>query len=250
LARTVFATRKRGASAGAAVTAAALVAAAAALLAVAPLVVPREASAQDTTRVARDSGQIVGDTTQSVRIGVLRPGDVLRIAVYRDKEFSGEFQIDSRGYVQIPGLGDIAVAGLRPEAARDRIRERLVARGIATPDIAMEALIRVSVLGEVRQPQILSVDPGTSILQLLARAGGPTEQADLSRARVLREGRSYQVDLKSAFAGAVTGRYLLFSNDVLVVPRRRNFSRETWSLVLSTTTAAVSVATFILTVRR
>jgi hypothetical protein len=34
------------------------------------------------------------------------------IAVFRDKELSGDYPIDARGYVQTPGLGVIKAAGL------------------------------------------------------------------------------------------------------------------------------------------
>ena len=61
------------------------------------------------------------DTVREQNVGVLRPGDALRVIVFRDKELSGEYPIDSRGYVQIPGLGDILVGGLTPFAARERL---------------------------------------------------------------------------------------------------------------------------------
>jgi polysaccharide export outer membrane protein len=203
-----------------------------------------------TPLAAQDSLRIVGDSAAALRVGVLRPGDVLRVAVYREKEFSGEFQIDSRGNVQIPGLGDIAVGGFGPAAARDRIRERLIARGITEPDLAVDALIRVSVLGDVRTPGPLQVDPGTNLLQILARAGGPSERADLRRAQVVRDGKALRVDLQSAFEGAPTGRYVLYSNDVLYVPRRRGMTPERWNLIVASSTAVISVATFIITLTR
>jgi hypothetical protein len=36
-------------------------------------------------------------------VGVLRSGDALKIAVWREKELNGEYLIDARGIVQIPG---------------------------------------------------------------------------------------------------------------------------------------------------
>ncbi len=204
---------------------------------------PCVGAAQDSVRVAIDSAA-------AVRVGVLRPGDVLRINVYREADFSGPFLIDARGNVQIPGLGDIQATGLSPVAVKERLRERLIARGISNPELSVEPLIRVSVLGEVRQPGIVEVEPGTSLLQLLARAGGPTEQAALRESRVIREGRSVQIDLLSALSGAATGRYVLYSNDVLVIPRRRSLNRETIAFVLNSMTALLSVATFIVTVSR
>jgi polysaccharide export outer membrane protein len=199
---------------------------------------------------AQDSVRVIGDSIAAIRGGVLRPGDILRVAVYREKEFSGEFPIDARGNVQIPGLGDIPVGGQGPAEARARIRERLVLRGISDPDLAVDALIRVSVLGEVREPGIVAVEPGMNLLQILARAGGPAERADLRHARVVREGKAFQVDLQSALSGSAAGRYALYSNDVLFIPRRSGLTSERWQMILSTSTAAVAIATLLVTLSR
>lgn len=182
-------------------------------------------------------------------VGVVRPGDALQLAIFGEPELSGEYLIDSRGIVQIPGLGDIEVAGLDPYQVKDRLREQLIARGNLEPSLSVQVLLRVAVLGEVRQPGPYSVEPGASLLQLLSRAGGPTERADMTKAQVLREGRAVTVDLQSALSGSVTGRYVLNSSDVLYIPRKRGLTRETWSVILSTAGAVLSLATFIVSTR-
>lgn len=199
---------------------------------------------------AQDSTGVAHASLARLQVGVLHAGDVLRVAVYREKEFSGEFLIDTRGNVQIPGLGDISVGGSSPTEVRERIRDRLRQRGISDPDLSVEPLIRVSVLGEVKSPGIIPVEPGTSLLQMLARAGGPSDRANLKNAQVIREGRTFKVDLKSAFAGAPTGRYFLYSNDVLYIPREGGLTRERWQLILGSTTALISIATFLITLSR
>ena len=180
-----------------------------------------------------------------INVGVVRPGDALQLAIFGEPDLSGEFLIDSRGIVQIPGLGDIPVAGLSPYEVKDRLQERLIARGNLEPSLSVQLLLRVAVLGEVRQPGPYPVEPGASLLQLLSRAGGPTERADMERAQVVREGRAVAVDLQSALSGSATGRYVLNSNDVLYIPRKRGLTRETWGIILSTASAVLSLATFI-----
>lgn len=196
------------------------------------------ARAQDTLQVRQPN------------VGVVRAGDALQLAIFGEPELSGEYLIDGRGIVQIPGLGDIQVSGLNPYEVKDRLREHLVARGNVDPSLSVQLLLRVAVLGEVRQPGPYSVEPGASLLQLLSRAGGPSERADMRRAQVVREGRAVQVDLQSALAGSVTGRYVLNSNDVLYIPRKRGLTRETWGVILSTTSAVLSLATFLVTTSR
>ena len=193
----------------------------------------------------------VADRDTIVSVGVMRPGDELNLQVYRDKELTGKYLIDSRGYVQIPGLGIIAVAGMSPAQATERLREQMIRRGTANPELAVYPLIRVSVLGEVVKPGLYSVDPGTSLIQLVTLVGGPTSQADLTHATVIREGRRVAVDLRSALEGSATGRLVLYSNDVLVVPRKNNFlSRENLGFALSSLSVALQIVSLAIVIRR
>jgi protein involved in polysaccharide export with SLBB domain len=206
------------------------------------LVAPAVALAQDSARVPVppvDTAAPRDTVTRSV--GVLRPGDALKIAVWREKELSGEYLIDARGLVQIPGLGDIIVAGFTPMEVKQRLSEQLVRRGIVSPEIAVQPVIRVSVLGEVRSPGLLSVEPGTNLIHLITLAGGPTERANMRAVRVIRAGRPYEVDLQSALSGSSAGRVVLFSNDVVFLDKRRGLTRENLSLGMNLLTAVLSI---------
>lgn len=209
--------------------------------AVAPL---SRALAQDTTR----AGFVRDSLSRSV--GTLRAGDAVRIAVFRDKELTGEYLIDSRGQLQIPGLGVIQAAGLDPDQLKKSIRSALIQLGTTDPQISVQPLVRVSVLGEVRSPALYPVDPGVSLIQLLTIAGGPTPNANLRRTRVVREGRVFEVDLESALTGSAAGRVVLYSNDVVVVPKKTGFTRETFQFILGLTTTALSIATLLITLKR
>ena len=180
--------------------------------------------------------------TDTVRrsVGALRPGDLLKIAVFRDKELSADYPIDARGYVQIPGLGVIKAAGLDPTEITDRLRLALIERGFARPEISVQPLIRVSVLGEVRSPNVYPVDPGTSLLQLLTVAGGPTDRARLQETRVIRDGQAFRIDMESGLRGSAAGRVVLYSNDVVVVGRKRGFTSE--NIGITATVASLVLA--------
>jgi protein involved in polysaccharide export with SLBB domain len=206
--------------------------------------------AQDTSRV----GIPPVDTTVSQSgversVGVLRPGDGLKIAVWGEKDLNGEYLIDARGLVQIPGLGDIVVAGLTPMEVKARLSEQLVRRGIVAPEISVQPVIRVSVLGEVRNPGLLSVEPGTNLIHLITLAGGPTERANMKSVRVIRAGRPYEVDLQSALSGSSAGRVVLFSNDVVFLDRKRGLTRENLSFGLNMLTAVLSIVSVVTVVQ-
>jgi polysaccharide export outer membrane protein len=187
----------------------------------------------------------VGDTI--VRpTGTLRSGDLLKIKVYRDSELSGQFLIDAQGNVQIPGLGVIRAAGLDPTQVQDRLADALRSRGFRSPELAVQPLIRVSVLGMVHAPGLYPVDPGVSLIQLITQAGGPAEHANLKRVQVIRDDRVFTINLKSALSGSAAGRVALYSNDVVYIPESHNiFSRDNIGLVASVAALAVSVVTLI-----
>ena len=200
--------------------------------------------AQATPNIPPPSDVRTADSTPGRRVGGLRGGDLLRVVVFREKELSGDFLIDARGIVQIPGVGVLQVGGLEPQQAQERIVEALRERGYEKPEVAVQAQIRVSVLGEVRQPALYPTEPGTSLLQLLTLAGGPTERANLRATRVVRDGRVFVVDLESGLAGGAAGRVVLYSGDYVVIPRRTGLTRETVTFVMTLvgTAAAVTAA--------
>jgi protein involved in polysaccharide export with SLBB domain len=103
----------------------------------------------------------------------------------------------------------------------------------------------VFVNGEVRTPNLYPVEPGTTLLQMLTLAGGPTERADLKHTKVIRDNRTFIVDLEAGLNGSGAGRVILFSNDYVFVDRKRGFTRETVAFILGSVTAILSLASLI-----
>jgi polysaccharide export outer membrane protein len=213
-------------------------------------VVPAPASAQDSARIPPPAAGPPPRDTVTRSVGVLRPGDVLDVVVYRDKELSNKYLIDSRGYVQIPGLGVIQAAGLDPTQVKERLVDSLRARGFERPELSVQPLIRVSVLGQVRTPGLYPVDPGTSLIQLVTIAGGPIGEADLRKTKVVRDGRAYTVDLESALAGSPAGRIVLYSNDYVVIPKKTGFTRENMAFVFGILGLGLTALNIIVTLSR
>jgi protein involved in polysaccharide export with SLBB domain len=128
--------------------------------------------------------------------------------------------------------------------------EAMRARGFRDPELAVQPQIRVSVLGEVRLPQLYTVDPGVTLIQLLTLAGGPSDHAELRRTRVIRDGREFIVDLQSALQGSAVGRIGLYSNDVVYVPKRGGLTRENATFLLSVISTGLTVVTAILIISK
>ncbi len=191
------------------------------------------------------TGGASGDTIARPT-GTLRTGDLIKLRIYRDSELSGQYLIDALGDVQIAGLGVIRAAGLTPTQLSEHLVDALRERGFRTPEIALQVLIRVSVIGEVRTPGLYPVDPGVSLIELLTVAGGPSSAADLENVSVIRDSHVFHVNLKAALSGSATGRIALYSNDVLFVPESHAaFTRANITFIATLASLALSIVTLI-----
>lgn len=169
---------------------------------------------------------------------VLRPGDSLRVAVWRKPELSGSFAVRSDGSIGDPFYSDVKVAGLSLADAEERVR-RHVGRFESEPRVLLEPRFRVAVGGEVRQPGLYTFGPETTVLQALMLAGGATERGQLERVVLVRDGRELRLDLTRSDAPLATQP--VRSGDQLVVTRRKSFFREFIVPTATITGAAAAV---------
>lgn len=169
----------------------------------------------------------------------LRPGDAVRLQVEDEPELSADYPVTQSGTVLLPLVGLVPVAG-RPFAdAREAI---LAAYAVELRDAAVVAtpVLRIPVLGEVRQPGLLPVDPTFTLADVLASAGGLTPDADADAVVLVREGATTRVSLDDPAGGAAL---VLRPGDQIVVGRRGWASRNL-NVILS---AAGSVMAAVLT---
>ena len=88
------------------------------------------------------------------------------------------------------------------------------------------ANLRVSILGKVRQPGRYNLDGPTTVLDVLALAGGPTEYADPDGIYILRKGVAPDSQFEriaaryssSVSAGKNNTNVALIAGDIIVVP--------------------------------
>jgi polysaccharide export outer membrane protein len=166
---------------------------------------------------------------------VLRPGDAVRLLIWREEEFSGEFTVAQDGSVVLPRLGRQEVMSETPDALRKRWLEEY-GRYLRNPSIEITFLRRVTVLGAVREAGLKHVDPTMTIAQALALAGGTTPDGATDRIVLMRDGEPIQtVSERTRIAETP-----LRSGDQLFVPERSWVSRNT-GIVTALISGAVSV---------
>lgn len=156
---------------------------------------------------------------------VLRPGDRLKLDVFREEAFSAEkLLVDATGNVTVPVLGTIHAEGLTPDALAADIRGRLASTYLRDPRVSVmvetPALSTVSVEGEVEQPGVYEIGPGYTLLSALALARSPTDNAKLDEVLVFRvvDGQRMggRFDVAEIRAGASADPIIL-PGDVVVV---------------------------------
>lgn len=166
----------------------------------------------------------------------LRPGDVVRLRIWREPDMSGEFTVDEAGMVVFPRVGEYQVLGDTPES----LSERLVAdyrQYLVNPSIEVTVLRRVRIVGAVNNPGLFPVDPTVTVGDALALAGGPTPNGDTNKVRIIRDGQQIAVDLRSNTRLADS---TIQSGDQLFVPERSWISRNS-NVVATSIAASVSL---------
>ena len=182
--------------------------------------------------------------TTGISSYTLRPGDVLRINVWGQEDFSGQFQIDEEGRILYPVLGEIDTRNLTIGQLRDTVRAGLETL-FTSPFLTITPLFRISVLGYVTSPGLYTVDPTLTPIDVVALAGGPSRGGNLNDIRVLRSGGTASLSFEQE---SIRGRTLqevgVRSGDQVFVPRS-TFTREDAVLLLQIAQVALTIAIFV-----
>ncbi|HEV3048659.1 MAG TPA: polysaccharide biosynthesis/export family protein [Longimicrobium sp.] len=120
----------------------------------------------------------------------LQPGDIIKIAIWREADLSGEFRVNEDGMVMLPMLGSVRAVGV-PVAELRATLVRGYSRQLANPSIDITPLRRIFVLGQVARPGPYAVDPTITLAGAVALAGGATGAGDLRRIFLVRQGSLY-----------------------------------------------------------
>lgn len=179
----------------------------------------------------------------------IQPGDVVQIDVLEDNSLSRSTLVLPDGSINFPFIGTVQAGGQTVEAVQAAITSGLAPNFAAPPTVFVsirslgvrapaagaggplaEEGISVYILGEAASPGKKSVEPGTTLLQFLAEAGGLTKFAATKRIQLRRTDtesgaeKVYTYNYRAVQAGAASPQTItLMPGDVIVVPERRLF---------------------------
>lgn len=178
---------------------------------------PAAAQSSDTVRPAA-AAQPAGSSS-------LRPGDVLRLRIWREPDLSGDYPVDEKGTAVLPRLGATVVTGMPSDELKQRLVERY-REYLNNPSIEITTLRRVSIIGAVRNPGLFPVEPSVTLGAAANIAGGTTQQARSNVVELRRGADRRQIDLKKHPELATLP---LESGDQIYVPEKSWLSQNaTW----------------------
>jgi polysaccharide export outer membrane protein len=156
----------------------------------------------------------------------VKPGDTLRISVWKEPALDGTVLVTPDGGFSFPLVGQIDAMGKSVTQLQQIMLERLK-KYISDPVITVAVQDikgnKVYVIGQVNHPGEFIVNPRVDVLQALSMAGGMTAFASLGNIVVVRRTGTVQKTFPFDYGNVAKGRNLdqnidLQSGDVVVVP--------------------------------
>ena len=168
----------------------------------------------------------------------IQPGDVLAVTVLEDETLNRETLVLPDGRISVPLAGSIRAGGQTVESVERAIADRLASNFAVRPNVFVSVVtvdedgqtFPIFVLGRVGEPGAVEVEPGTTLLQAVALAGGFDRFAATKRIQLRRrdpqtgQEQLYLFNYNAVERGAaIQSMITMREGDVILVPERRLF---------------------------
>jgi len=180
-------------------------------------------AAPDSKTSAADIANARRDLISEYRIG---EQDVLTITVWREAELSGTVMVRPDGKITLPLLNDVHAAGLTPDELKNSLTEKL-GPFVNSPQVTVAVREinsrKVFIIGQVGHEGSYRINSTTTVLQIIAEAGGLRDFANRKGIYVLRTQNGAQQRLSFNYDQVIRGKggkdnILLRPGDTIVVP--------------------------------
>jgi polysaccharide export outer membrane protein len=157
---------------------------------------------------------------------VIGTDDVLTVSFWREKDLSTDVVVRPDGKITLPLINDVYAAGLTPDQLREKVLTE-AARYIEdpTPTVVVKQINsrKAFIMGEVAKPGPYVLTAPTTVLQLIALAGGLQEFAQKKEIMILRQESGRQITFTFDYASVIKRKKLeqnifLKPGDTVVVP--------------------------------
>ena len=178
---------------------------------------------------------------------VLGAGDEISIRVWRNDDLNRMVRVDPAGNIDFPLIGPIHAEGMSLPEFRRELTDRLGEKYLVNPrvDVGMQEIRsrKIFVVGEVKNPGALALDPRATVLEAIAGVGGFTPDANRRKVLLVRVengvARAKAVDASAVFSGGETPSIFLKHRDLLYIMPSRIASVERFMQKLNTIVAPI-----------
>ncbi|WP_105172112.1 SLBB domain-containing protein [Pseudoalteromonas sp. T1lg24] len=146
---------------------------------------------------------------------VIEVGNKIYFNVPGEVEFESTFEVDDKGFVELPEIGKVKLAGKTPKRAESEVKLKLAGVYKALGKFYLEVRSRdllVTVLGYVNNPSQVSIPANGNIQMVIAKADGIKPGAQLNKLQIRRDDTTTTFDYKA----------YLDSGDVALLPKLRS----------------------------
>lgn len=162
---------------------------------------------------------------------ILGPGDTIVISVYDNPDLETSARISEDGKITFPLLNEVIAANLSPRNLEEMVETSLVEGGfLKAPQVSVIVTDfrsqEVAILGEVNAPGKHFMQRSSTIIDLLAEAGGvKNDAADIIHVLSKDNGETVKrsVDLDAFYSGDTSQDIAIKAGDTVVVPRMKVF---------------------------
>jgi len=153
--------------------------------------------------------------------------DVMAINVWKEAELSiKDVVVRPDGKISLPLVGDLTADGLTVKQLQDTITDKLkdfITAPVVTVTITRIFSKSVSIVGQIQKPGVYTIGSPMTVIELLARAGGPTIDAKTKKIKIFRREDGKTLTFLFNYNDMVSGKnlnqnILLKSGDEVVVP--------------------------------
>ena len=157
---------------------------------------------------------------------VIGTDDVLSIVYWKDKDMSADAKVRPDGRIALPLINEVVAAGLTPEQLHQKLTEeskKYMEDANITVVVREINSRKAFITGEVHKPGPYPLTAPTTVMQLIALAGGLREYADAKKIMIMRSENGRQISLPFNYKDVASGKKLqqnieLKPGDSVVVP--------------------------------
>jgi polysaccharide biosynthesis/export protein len=122
---------------------------------------------------------------------VIGAGDSIRIEVFDEPTLSQTILVPDSGVINFPLVGDLSVIGLYPDEVAGRLKQSLGEKYLVNPQVSVKVDVfgsrPVQVLGAVKNPGLFHLTGPTTVLEMLAIAGGVDAEKSSKEVHITRQ---------------------------------------------------------------